>query len=311
MRTWILILVLIAVIALPEAPRLFRKPSQTPTSASSAVKALRLAGRAVGLCIVLVLAMLLLEGCMVYHPMRLPPDAEVAPPGVEDCTIRTADGLDINAWWLPPAEAETGPVLLWFHGNAGNLTHRAENLALLGRGGLGVLAVDYRGYGKSQGRPSERGLYLDGEAAYRHLVSERGVAPGRIVCFGRSLGTAVALHVALKEPVGGLILESPLSSARAMARRMIPLLPVWLFIRSNFDNERRIRDLRVPLLVLHGDRDEIIPFEQGRAVFEAAAEPKEFYAIQGAGHNDTYVVGGRGYFEKFFDFSQSCAQRGG
>ena len=106
-------------------------------------------------------------------------------------------------------------------------------------------------------------------------------------------------------------MESPLSSARAMARRMIPVLPVWLFIRSSFDNEGRIRDLSVPLLILHGDHDEIVPFEQGQAVFEAAPEPKEFYTIRGAGHNDTYVVGGRGYFEKFFDFARSCAQRGG
>ena len=311
MRIWLLTLMLIAVIALLEGPRLFRKPSQTPTVASRGIRTLRLAGRVVGLCIVAVLAMLLLEGCMVYHPMRLPADAEVAPPGVEDCTIRTADGLDINAWWLPPREPETGPVLLWFHGNAGNLVHRAQNLALLRRGGLGVLAVDYRGYGKSQGRPSEDGLYLDGEAAYRHLVRERGVAPGRIVCFGRSLGTAVALHVALKERVGGVILESPLSNARAMARRTIPLLPIWLFMRSRFDNEGRVRELRVPLLVLHGDRDEVIPFKQGRAVFEAAPEPKEFYTIRGAGHNDTYVAGGADYFEKFFDFCRSCVQREG
>ena len=260
-----------------------------------------------GVLAALVVLVLIFENRFIYYPTRHPGgDWDHPQPGVTDCWIETADGLKLHAWWMPGADPGRGPVMLWFHGNAGNLTHRAENLAMLKRHGPGVLIVDYRGYGKSQGHPSEKGLYLDGEAAHRHLTQELGVAPGRIVCFGRSLGCAVALHVALERPAAGLILESPFADARSMARRMLPVIPLWPFVRSDFDNIGRIPQLRVPVLVLHGSRDGIVPFQQGRAVFEAAPQPKEFYRIEGAGHNDTYLAGGEPYFAKLIDFCNGC-----
>ncbi|MGD2176000.1 MAG: alpha/beta hydrolase, partial [Candidatus Brocadiaceae bacterium] len=203
------------------------------------------------------------------------------------------------------------PVVLWCHGNAGNITHRAENLDLLARRGLAALLFDYRGYGQSQGRPCEDGLYADGEAAWRYLTGERGVAPGRIVCFGRSLGAAVALRVATLHRVAGLIVEGAFESAPAMARSMFPLIPVWPLMRNNFDNLGRIGDLDVPVLVVHGEEDGVVPVSQGKAVFAAASEPKKLYVVQGADHNDTYAVGGAAYFEQIESFCRECVRRAG
>ena len=252
---------------------------------------------------------LLLENRLIYYPVRYPAGMwEFHGLSVEDCTFEAEDGVELHAWWLHAARTEAAPVLLWFHGNAGNITHRADNLRMLAERDVDVLIVDYRGYGKSEGRPSEKGLYLDGEAAYDYLTRERGVEAGRIVCFGRSLGAAVALHVAVQRPVAGVVLESPFASARAMARRMMPVIPLGPFIRSRFDNVGTVSKLDVPLLVLHGDRDELVPFKQGRAVFEAAPQAREFYTIRGAGHNDTYLVGGEPYFEALLDFCRRCVK---
>ena len=260
-----------------------------------------------GLYATIVFILLVFEPRFIYHPSREPDGGWAPPPGVEDWTVRTADGLELHGWWLP-ADRSSSPVLLWFHGNAGNVTYCAELLSLLRGSGLGVFMIDYRGYGKSQGRPSEQGLYLDGEAAYRCLVEERGVEAGRIISYGHSLGSAVALHVALERPVAGLVLESPLADARTMARRIMPWVPVWPFVRSRFNNVGRIPGLHAPLLVIHGDCDETVPFEQGRAVFAAAPEPKKFFAVRGGGHNDNYLVGGRAYFDELIAFCRQCTE---
>jgi hypothetical protein len=261
--------------------------------------------------LVLISALLVLfERRFIYYPTR-EPVFSWQPPGlrVEECLFRTQDGLQLYGWWHPGRgddDPPRRPVLLWCHGNAGNISHRAENLSLLADHGIAVMIFDYRGYGKNEGTPSEDGLYLDAEAAYRYLADERGVEPARIVCFGRSLGAAVALHLALNERCAGLILESPFANMRAMARHRLPFPPAWLFMRSKFDNLDLIRRVTVPVLVVHGDRDELVPFEQGKAVFAAAPEPKQFYVIRGAGHNDTYVVGGEDYFQRLRAFCKSC-----
>ncbi len=261
---------------------------------------------------VLVVFALLFEKRFIFHPMRHPGgDWDAQGAAIEDCHFTSADGVRLHGWWLQAEGVADGPVLLWFHGNAGNITHRAENLRLLAVHGLSALSVDYRGYGRSGGSPSERGIYLDGEAAYDYLTGERGVAPGRIVSYGRSLGTSVAVHVALERPTAALVLEGAMSSARAMARRMMPLLPVWPFIRARLDHVGRIRAIDVPVLVMHGERDEIVPFGQGRAVYDAAPEPKEFYRIEGAGHNDTYEVGGEAYWRALVGFCDGAVRREG
>jgi hypothetical protein len=270
-------------------------------------------------CLVLVVVSAILiffERRLIYFPTR-DPVTSWRPAGlaVEECWFRTHDGLRLYGWWHPGqggGELAQRPVLLWCHGNAGNISHREENLRLLAEHGLAVFIFDYRGYGRSEGTPSEDGLYLDAGAAYTYLVAERGVRPERVVCFGRSLGAAVALHLALEEKVAGLIMESPFQSVPAMARRQFPILPAWLLVRARFDNIRCVRGLAVPLLVVHGSQDDLVPIAQGRAVFDAAPEPKEFYVIEGAGHNDTYVVGGEEYFRRVVGFCSRCvAQAGG
>jgi hypothetical protein len=257
----------------------------------------------------------LFERRFIYFPSR-EPLAGWQPPGAasEECAFRAADGTRLHGWWHPgqgAGDPSPRPVLLWCHGNAGNITHREHNLRLVAARGLAALLFDYRGYGRSEGRPSEHGLYADAEGAYDYLVHERRVEPERIVCFGRSLGAAVALHLALTRPAAGLVMESPFRSAPAMARAKVPFLPVWLLMRTRFGNEARVRDLAVPLLVIHGDGDRLIPIEHGRALFEAAPEPKGFYVIEGAGHNDTYLAGGQSYFERLERFCRECVAAAG
>jgi fermentation-respiration switch protein FrsA (DUF1100 family) len=260
-----------------------------------------------------VAALLLFEDRFVFHPTRQPV-ADWLPEGlgVTACTFRARDGTRLHAWWHPGeglGDADQRPVVLWFHGNAGNITHRAENLRALVELGLAVFVFDYRGYGRSEGRPSEVGLYLDGEAAHQHLTHELGVAAERIVCFGRSLGAAVALHVALRARPSGLIMESPFESVAAMVRKT-PFLRILVpLLRNRFDNVAKVGRLKAPLLIIHGTADETVPLTQGRAVFDAAHEPKAFLPIEGAGHNDVLQVGGRAYCDRIAEFCRDCVTR--
>jgi fermentation-respiration switch protein FrsA (DUF1100 family) len=279
--------------------------SRRGTTPTRFVRILRVVWRIGAAFLVVCALMLVFEGCFIYFPTNRPVRGNWSTPGGEECRIATSDGLTLHGWWHGGAgsgDASSRPVVLWFHGNAGNITHREENLQLLAHQGLAVFLVDYRGYGLSEGKPSEKGLYADGEAAYRYLVEERAIEPNRIVCFGRSLGAGVALHVALEHEVAALIMESPFASVPAMARKHYPFLPVWFLLRNRYDSLGKVPELKVPLLVLHGDRDSIVPLKHGKAVYEAAPEPKEFYTIVGAGHNDTYYVGGGPYFRKLREF---------
>ena len=245
------------------------------------------------------------QGRIIFPRTRRPLSSWSPAGGIEECRFETADGLTLHGWWhagYGPNDPGVRPVLLWCHGNAGNITHRESNLLAVARHGMAAFLFDYRGYGKSEGKPSEPGLYLDAAAAYRYLTEERGIEPGRIVCFGRSLGAAVALDLALREDVAGLVMESAFENIRAMARVQAPLLPVGRLLRSRFDNLARVGTLGVPLFMLHGDRDRIVPIGQGRAVFAAAPEPKVWHVIEGAGHNDTLAVGGEDYLRVLHRF---------
>lgn len=270
------------------------------------VRVLRLIGVVAGIYVCFILVLFLLKDRFIYHPIRHPRGNWEQPAlHVEDCTFGTSDGLRLHAWWRPAEDPDHAPTLLWFHGNAGNLTHRAENLSMIPRS-VNVLLVDYRGYGKSQGHPTEKGLYLDGEAAYRYLTEERDIEPDHIIAYGRSLGTAVALQVATEREVAGLILESPFRSAGAMAHHMFPFIPGRLMLPGVFDNAARIGNLEVPLLVIHGRKDRIVPFKQGRALYDQAPEPKRFHPLPHAGHNDTYAAGGPDYFPTITGFARDC-----
>jgi fermentation-respiration switch protein FrsA (DUF1100 family) len=192
--------------------------------------------------------------------------------------------------------------MLWCHGNAGNIIHRLDNLIELHDLGLSVFLFDYRGYGRSAGRPTEAGLYQDGLAAYHYLVDVRKVSPKQLVVFGRSLGAAVAGEVASREAAAGLILESAFPSVQALAKEYIWGLPAHWLLAARFDLAARLQKVRMPVLVIHGDRDEIVPFRMGQQVFQAARLPKTFYRVEGADHNSLYVIGGKPYFARLKEF---------
>ncbi len=243
--------------------------------------------------------MLLLVSRSIYYPWRFPKGFWDLQPqvGAADVWLRTGDGVRLHGWWIPAPQARLATIYL--HGNAGNLTHRMDQMREIPAAGSALLMLDYRGYGKSEGRPSEKGLYADSDAAYQYLL-DQGYDPGRIVVHGESLGTAVAVDLASRRRCGGVVLEAPFTSARDVASRILPLvgpLLVW-----GLDSKRKIRRVEAPLLILHGDRDEVIPFDLGRALFEAAAEPKWFWPIHGAGHNDLLQVAGPHYRERLRKF---------
>lgn len=223
--------------------------------------------------------------------------------GAEDAWLRSGR-YQIHGWWKPLDSAPA--AVLFLHGNAGNVTHRGRHILAWQKAGAAVLVVDYRGYGRSQGRPTESGLYEDALAGYQFLL-ERGFPPARILVHGESLGTAAAAAVASSRPVAGLILEAPFPSARAVAQTVLPVLGpllVW-----GFDVRGRLDGIRAPLLVIHGDRDEVIPFRLGRRVFEAAQEPKQFWTIAGAGHNDIPETAGPEYPRRLRAFLEETLQK--
>ena len=194
-------------------------------------------------------------------------------------------------------------TLLWCHGNGGNISHRLENLLLVHNElGLNVFLFDYRGYGRSDGKPSEQGTYLDAEAALSYLDSRKDILPDRIIYFGSSLGGGVAVELAMLRSPYGLILESTFPSIPYMARLSFPVLPLYLFLQARYDSEAKIGGVNAPLLMLHGDRDDLVPIQAGRRLFDAARDPKEFHTIVGAGHNDTYLVGGKAYWDAMGSF---------
>jgi fermentation-respiration switch protein FrsA (DUF1100 family) len=233
---------------------------------------------------------------------------------VRDEFFTADDGTSLHGWWCEAAELSdrSAPsadmVLLWFHGNAGNLAHRAQLMAELARLPARVLIVDYRGYGRSGGRPSEQGLYRDARAAWRHLRDGLGVAEDRIVILGKSLGGAVAVQLASEVDAAGLIVESSFTSIPAMANHHYPFVPRWL-VRTRMDSLDKIGAVRCPLMVVHSPDDEIVPFFLGRELYDAAKGDKRLIEIPGARHNELWLVGGEGYFAAVRDFLVHCRER--
>jgi fermentation-respiration switch protein FrsA (DUF1100 family) len=220
----------------------------------------------------------------------------------EDIWFTAADGVQLHGWWVPRPGA---PVLVWFHGNAGNISHRLENVKLLhDLVGVQIFIFDYREYGRSQGRISREGTFKDAAAAYRYVNETREVTAQDMVLFGRSLGTALATDLATRVSCRSLILESAFTNSTDMARMLAPFLFDWR-PKVPYDNLGKIDKISVPVLIIHGSEDEIIPVDMGRRVFAAARDPKELYIIPGAHHNDTYLVGGKAYFERFKAFISS------
>jgi len=241
---------------------------------------------------------------LVYYPSTYPEgNWELqTKAGAQDVWITTADGVRLNAWWFPRRGSSFATLFL--HGNAGNVTDRIDHAEAIKEAGSAVLVIDYRGYGKSSGRPGERGLNLDAEAGYAALLNF-GYDPTHIILQGESLGTAVAARLASRRPTAGLILESPLASLSDMAARMAPIIGP-LLVRG-FDTKTTIARVHCPLLVIHGDADEIVPFRQGQMVFAAANSPKEFWRVAGAHHNDLLYAAGAEYVPHLRVFYNSLA----
>ncbi|HEY3129175.1 MAG TPA: alpha/beta hydrolase [Acidobacteriota bacterium] len=232
---------------------------------------------------------------------------------LEDCHFTAADGVNLHGWYCTPYRKTEGVLipnqsdmtLLWFHGNAGNISHRYEMTMMLMDLPVCVFIIDYRGYGKSEGSPSEQGLYYDAQGAWDYLLSRRGILPSRIVIFGDSLGSAPAIDLASKVRPAGLIVQSGFTSAPDMAAAVMPFLPRFL-MRTKMDSVHKIPSVRCPKLFIHSPADEIVPYKLGRRLFDSAPEPKEFYEIANAPHNETYIVGGKEYLDRLRRFVQSC-----
>ena len=222
----------------------------------------------------------------------------------EDVWFSARDGLRLHGWFIPAAGARF--TVLWFHGNAGNISHRVNNLKYLHRLlGVNVFIFDYRGYGQSEGRflnLSERATYSDGAGAVDYLRGREEVRDTRIVYFGRSLGAAVAVEIARTAPPAGLILETTFTSIRDMSKVVLPYFPIRSLLRTRYETVKKLPELYVPLLIVHGDQDEVVPLEQAQRLLEAANPPKRLYTIHGAHHNDTYIVGGEAYFRTLDEF---------
>jgi fermentation-respiration switch protein FrsA (DUF1100 family) len=232
-----------------------------------------------------------LLNAMLYFPARdilqTPADAGLS---YRDVDLDTTDGERLHAWWLPRRAPLLGHVLLC-HGNAGNIGDRVLHAAVLTAAGFDVLLFDYRGYGRSTGRPDEHGTYRDARAALEWLRREPDVDPARVLYLGESLGGAVALELAMEHPPAGLVLLSAFTSVREMARRHYRVIPGGV-VPDAYPSLRLIASLRAPLLVLHGEDDMIVPVEQGQALFDAAPEPKRLRILPGAGHNDIITLSG-------------------
>ena len=243
--------------------------------------------------------------------LATPDDAGMA---YETVQLETDDGETLHGWWIPAADASTTDVsretsprefakqtLLFFHGNAGNISGRLESVQQFHRLGLNVMIVDYRGYGQSTGSPSEAGIYSDAAACWRHLTESRGIPPEDIVLFGRSMGGGPATWLASRHRPGAVILESVFTNVPDVGAHHYSFLPVRALASNQFDNESRVAEIDAPKLHIHSRDDRVVPFKLGRQVYDAAAEPKQFLEIQG-GHNDGFLVSADVYLRMIDNF---------
>ncbi|ABC45442.1 hypothetical protein GGP80_001330 [Salinibacter ruber] len=266
-------------------------------------------GLAVGYAAIAGLAFAFQDQLLFQPSDRLRATPEDAGMDHETVRLDTDDGETLHGWWAPAPDVsrETNPgasakqTLLFFHGNAGNISGRLESVEQFRRLGLNVLIVDYRGYGQSTGTPSEAGLYRDAAACWRHLTETRGLAPQNIVVFGRSMGGGPATWIASRKRPGAVILESVFTSVPDVGAHHYPFLPVQTLATNQFDNASRVGAISAPLLSIHSRDDRIVPFELGRKVYEAAAAPKQFLEIEG-GHNDGFLVSAEDYLRAIDDF---------
>jgi pimeloyl-ACP methyl ester carboxylesterase len=229
----------------------------------------------------------------VYYPeSTMVADPSTIGLSFEDVSFHTGDGIKLFGWFIPNKESKG--VVLFCHGNAGNISHRLDSIQILHQLGLDVFIFDYRGYGRSEGKPSEQGTYQDTEAAWWYLTRERHVLPSNIIVIGRSLGGAIAAWLAMSYTPGALILESSFTSLADIATKLHPYLPLRQFLRFRYTTTDYLYQVKCPVLIIHSRDDELMPFEYGIRLFEIASEPKRFLEISGS-HNDGFVVSGKQY----------------
>jgi pimeloyl-ACP methyl ester carboxylesterase len=268
--------------------------------------------------VTIVVVLSLFERSLIFFPSRYPDGfwdteavSEQSGCAVKDCFFEAEDGTRLHAWWCTPPESQhdnatASMVLLWFHGNAGNLSHRAGTMIDLATHlPAQVMIVDYRGYGRSKGSPDEEGIYQDARAAWRFLTVDNQVPAEQIVIFGKSLGGAAAVDLATEVEPAGLIVQSSFSSIADMAAYHYPIIPRFI-IRTRMDSLAKIREIECRKLFVHSPDDEIVPYALGRKLYEAAPGPKQMYEVPGAGHNTTILIGGMAYLDAVAEFVRSC-----
>jgi len=260
--------------------------------------AVTIAGVYLGICLLVYLT----QARLVYFPFR---EIEATPRSLgldyEEVKLCASDGIELSAWFVP-CEGSRGTVL-FCHGNAGNISHRLHLIRMFHELGYAMLIFDYRGYGQSQGSPTEHGTYLDAQAAWDWLI-ERQTPPGRIVLYGESLGGAVAAWLAKENAPGALVLQSTFTSLPDVGARVYPWLPVRLLSRFRYNARSYVAQAKCPVLVAHSPTDEIVPYALGRKLFEAANEPKEFLDLSGS-HNDGLDTAGVAGIEAFLSLHLS------
>ena len=261
---------------------------------------------AAGIYGILCLFLFFTQAKLLYYP-NIPSRKLTASPtdiglDYESVSVTASDGTTIHGWYVA-AQPEKG-TLLFFHGNAGNISHRLDSIGIFHDLGLSTFIIDYRGYGQSQGTISESGTYLDAEAAWNYLTRTRKIPVGQIIVFGRSLGAAVAAHIASEYQPGALILESAFTSVPDMAARLYPIFPVRLLSRFQYDTKKMLGSVFCPVLIIHSPDDEIIPFENGLHLYESARQPRELLRIRG-GHNEGFLVSGSIYTEGINNFIEA------
>lgn len=272
---------------------------------------------ATGLVLVLLFLVVLWVGQrrLIYFPYgRVDSPVSLGLRGTEEFTVTSADGVRLHGWYVPamdpsavPAAAtpahRTPPItVIVFAGNAGNMSHRAALAAALAARGIATVLFDYRGYGESEGRPSEAGFARDAAAVADWVRSRRDVDPRRVVYFGESLGSAVALRLAIDRPPLALVLRSPFTSLADVGRAHYPSLPVGLLLRDRYASIDRVTRLTSPLLVITGDEDEVVPVSQSERLYAAAPEPKRLVRIDATGHNDHALLAGRRLVDAVVEF---------
>lgn len=262
---------------------------------------------AISIYLILALMLYLFQGKMVFLS-GFPERALSASPGdiglgYEDVTLTTSDDERLHGWYIPAVDSRG--VLLFFHGNAGNISHRLDSIRIFHELGLDTLIIDYRGYGQSTGKTTEQGTYLDAQAAWDYLTNSRGIPSDRIIVFGRSLGGAIGAWLSAQNNPAAVVIESSFTSGVDMARRFYPIFPARLITRLKYPLSEYAARLNCPVLVVHSRHDEIIPFAMGQAIYAAVDQHKQFLELSGD-HNNGFLISQRDYITRLDGFTRAA-----